>query len=38
VNGLKLNGSDALMIAEENQIDLSNGKNAEVLVFDLFPR
>jgi redox-sensitive bicupin YhaK (pirin superfamily) len=38
VNGLELNGGDALMIADENQIDLSNGKNAEVLLFDLSPR
>jgi hypothetical protein len=26
------------MIADENQIDLSHGKDAEVLVFDLSPR
>lgn len=35
VNGQTLNDGDALMIQDENQLSLSNGKNAEVLVFDL---
>ena len=35
VNGQNLTGGDALMIWEENQLTLSNGKSAEVLVFDL---
>ncbi|ANJ00768.1 quercetin 2,3-dioxygenase [Polynucleobacter wuianus] len=35
VNGEILSGGDALLIHGENQISLSNGKSAEVLVFDL---
>jgi redox-sensitive bicupin YhaK (pirin superfamily) len=35
VNGENLNAGDALMIAEEDQINISHGKDAEVLVFDL---
>lgn len=37
VNGKKLEGGDALMMAEEEQIALSHGKDAEVLVFELAP-
>ena len=37
VNGHYLNAGDALMLAEEEQISLSHGKDAEVLVFDLAP-
>ncbi|MBT8570931.1 pirin family protein [Polynucleobacter paneuropaeus] len=37
VNGQNLNAGDALMIAEEEQISISHGKDAEVLVFDLAP-
>lgn len=37
VNGQKLESGDALMLAEEEQIALSHGKEAEVLVFDLAP-
>ena len=37
VNGHNLNAGDALMLAEEEQISLSHGKDAEVLVFDLAP-
>ena len=35
VNGENLNAGDALMIAEEDEISISHGKDAEVLVFDL---
>ena len=35
VNGQELNGGDALLLADEAQVDISQGKNAEVLVFDL---
>ena len=35
VNGENLNAGDALMIAEEVEISISHGKDAEVLVFDL---
>ena len=35
VNGENLNAGDALMIAEEGEISISHGKDAEVLVFDL---
>jgi quercetin 2,3-dioxygenase len=35
VNGQVLNGGDALMIQDENQLAISHGKSAEVLVFDL---
>lgn len=37
VNGQRLEGGDALMLANESQISLSHGKDAEVLVFDLAP-
>jgi redox-sensitive bicupin YhaK (pirin superfamily) len=33
VNGTKLAGGDAAMIAQEGELRISNGKNAEVLVF-----
>lgn len=35
VNGHVLNSGDALLIQDENQLALSHGKSAEVLVFDL---
>ena len=35
VNGQVLHGGDALMIQDENQLAISHGKSAEVLVFDL---
>ena len=35
INGQALKGGDALLIEAENQLALSNGKSAEVLVFDL---
>jgi redox-sensitive bicupin YhaK (pirin superfamily) len=35
INGQNLSGGDALLIEAENQLALSNGKSAEVLVFDL---
>jgi len=35
INGQTLGGGDALLIQDENRLDLTNGKNAEVLVFDL---
>ena len=35
INSQKLNGGDALLIKDEPQLTFSNGKNAEVLVFDL---
>src|SRR4051812_42280641 len=35
VNGQQLSGGDAARIANESKIELSNGKDAEVLVFDL---
>lgn len=38
VNGFELTTGDALMLAEEHRIDVSNGKSAEVLVFELAPR
>jgi redox-sensitive bicupin YhaK (pirin superfamily) len=37
VNGQRLDSGDALMLEAENRIDLSNGSDAEVLVFDLAP-
>jgi redox-sensitive bicupin YhaK (pirin superfamily) len=37
VNGTNLNTGDALMVADEEQIHLSHGKAAEVLLFDLAP-
>ncbi len=38
VNGHTLSAGDALMFENESQIAISNGKNAEVLVFDLAPK
>ena len=38
VNGVTLNAGDALMLAQEAEISISNGKDAEVLVFDLAPQ
>ncbi|QWD64840.1 pirin family protein [Polynucleobacter sp. MWH-UH2A] len=35
INGQELNSGDALLIQDESQLQISNGKNAEVLVFDL---
>ena len=35
VNGQMLNSGDALFLQEENQLAISHGKSAEVLVFDL---
>ncbi|NCW86150.1 MAG: pirin family protein [Oxalobacteraceae bacterium] len=35
VNGQRLSGGDAAMIANESRIEISQGKGAEVLVFDL---
>ena len=35
VNGQVLHGGDALMIQDENQLAISHGKSADVLVFDL---
>lgn len=35
VNGQQLNEGDALLIQEESQLSFSDGKSAEVLVFDL---
>ncbi|MBU3594757.1 pirin family protein [Polynucleobacter sp. 71A-WALBACH] len=37
VNGQNLHAGDALMLAEEECINVSHGKDAEVLVFDLAP-
>jgi redox-sensitive bicupin YhaK (pirin superfamily) len=35
VNGQALDGGDALLFQEEDRLAISNGKSAEVLVFDL---
>ena len=35
VNGQELNGGDALLIQDESELRILNGKSAEVLVFDL---
>ena len=35
VNDQELNGGDALLVQDESQLTLTNGKSAEVLVFDL---
>ena len=35
INGQNLSSGDALLIQDENYLDLTNGKSAEVLVFDL---
>lgn len=37
VNGQHLGGGDAAMLEKESEISLSDGKDAEVLVFDLAP-
>ena len=37
VNGHVLEGGDALMLEQESRIELSQGQDAEVLVFDLAP-
>ena len=37
VNGTPLEGGDAALISDETTITLSNGRDAEVLVFDLAP-
>ena len=37
VNGLVLEAGDAVLIHSENQLTLSQGRRAEVLVFDLAP-
>lgn len=37
VNGQRLKSGDALMLQEEQLIDISNAEGAEVLVFDLAP-
>ncbi len=36
-NGQNLQAGDALLLAEESQLNLSQGQDAEVLVFDLAP-
>jgi redox-sensitive bicupin YhaK (pirin superfamily) len=38
INGITLQGGDALLIQNEGEILIRNGKNAEVLVFDLSPQ
>lgn len=35
INGQELDGGDALLIQDESELLISNGKSAEVLVFDL---
>jgi hypothetical protein len=35
INGQILSGGDALLIEDESNISISEGKNGEVLVFDL---
>jgi hypothetical protein len=35
VNGLALSGGDAALIQDEDRLSLSDGDDAEVLVFDL---
>lgn len=35
INGITLQGGDALLIDDEEEIQINGGKNAEVLVFDL---
>ena len=37
VNGMAINAGDAIMLDGENRITLANGRDAEVLVFDLAP-
>ncbi|OYY21764.1 MULTISPECIES: pirin family protein [unclassified Polynucleobacter] len=36
INDIHLSGGDALLIEAENKLTISNGKDAEVLVFDLY--
>ncbi|MGL4995532.1 MAG: pirin family protein [Deefgea sp.] len=36
INGLALQAGDAVMLTHENQLTIQHGKQAEVLVFDLF--
>jgi hypothetical protein len=38
INGLTLQGGDALFVNDEKDILITEGKNAEVLVFDLSPQ
>jgi redox-sensitive bicupin YhaK (pirin superfamily) len=35
INGINLSGGDALFVEAENKLTMSNGKDAEVLLFDL---
>ena len=35
VNDQELNAGDALLLEQETQLNICNGKDAEVLVFDL---
>ncbi|MGA1161201.1 MAG: quercetin 2,3-dioxygenase, partial [Burkholderiaceae bacterium] len=37
VNGHALGMGDALLLADEPELHLANGQDAEVLVFDLVP-
>jgi redox-sensitive bicupin YhaK (pirin superfamily) len=37
VNGQSLQAGDALLVADESELNLSQGQDAEVLVFDLAP-
>ena len=37
INGQTIHGGDALLVQDEALLTLSNGKEAEVLVFDLAP-
>ena len=37
VNGNPIKGGDAVLLANEDRITLSDGHEAEVLVFDLAP-
>jgi len=37
VNGQKISTGDALLLEQENQIRITDAKQAEVLVFDLAP-
>jgi redox-sensitive bicupin YhaK (pirin superfamily) len=37
VNGQSLQAGDALLVADESELTLSQGQDAEVLVFDLAP-
>jgi redox-sensitive bicupin YhaK (pirin superfamily) len=37
VNGIAMSGGDALMLADETKLQVSDGRDAEVLVFDLSP-